>query len=285
VLKRNNDTKNNLIRQSHKEISMLAYPEFDPVLLHLGPLQVRWYGVMYVLGFIASYFLVKKQIDEFKYQSLAHHFENLNIVLILSIIIGGRLGYVIFYNLPYYLEHPLEIPATWSGGMSFHGAALGLIAAGILYCRMKNIDFWKTADIYVATIPIGLGLGRIGNFINGELFGRQTDMPWGMVFPGGGPVIRHPSQIYEALLEGFLLFFILWAVHKKPWQSLPGWPHGSIFSLFLICYGIFRILVEFFREPDLQVGFLFGSMTMGQLLSSMMIVGGLFIWSWRSKSI
>jgi phosphatidylglycerol:prolipoprotein diacylglycerol transferase len=159
---------------------MLQFPEIDPVLLHLGPLQVRWYGLMYVLGFIASYLLVKHQLKNLNFKELDEQFENLNIVLIISIILGGRLGYVLFYNLPYYLQHPLEIPATWSGGMSFHGAAIGLIAGGLMFCRWKNVDFWKTADIYVVTIPIGLGLGRIGNFINGELFGRPTDLhgPW-----------------------------------------------------------------------------------------------------------
>ena len=262
---------------------MLQFPEIDPVLLHLGPLHVRWYGLMYVLGFIASFFLVKQQLKRFKFNELHEHFDNLNIVLIISIILGGRLGYVLFYNLPYYLQHPLEIPATWSGGMSFHGAAIGLIAGGLMFCRWKNIDFWKTADIYVVTIPIGLGLGRVGNFINGELFGKPTDLPWAMIFPGGGPIARHPSQIYEAILEGLVLFLILWFFRKRPWQANSFWPHGSLLALFLTMYGTFRFIVEFVREPDPQIGILFELISMGQLLSSIMIIGGAAIWAWRIK--
>jgi len=263
---------------------MLTYPHIDPVLIHLGPLKIRWYGLMYVLGFISCYFLVRKQIRDFNYQQLAVHFENLNIVLIIALIIGGRLGYVLFYNLPYYLKNPLEIPATWSGGMSFHGATAGLIIAGMIFCRLKKINFWKAADIYVVTIPIGLGLGRIGNFINGELFGKATEMPWGMIFPGGGPFARHPSQLYEALLEGIVLFILLWLNRTKPWQSRKYWPHGSLLSLFLIGYGVFRFFVEFFREPDPQIGMILDLISMGQLLSSVMIVGGTILWTWRIKA-
>ena len=260
---------------------MLSYPEIDPVLLHLGPLKVRWYGLMYVLGFIASYLLVKKQIRDYKFDRLAAHFENLNIILIIAIILGGRLGYVLFYNLPYYLENPLEIPATWSGGMSFHGATIGMLAAGVLFCRIKRISFWKTADIYVVTIPVGLGLGRIGNFINGELFGRVSDLPWAMVFPGGGPVARHPSQLYEVILEGIILFALLWTNRQKPWQAESSWPHGSLLALFLIAYGMFRFLVEFFREPDPQIGLIYELLSMGQLLSCIMIGGGILLWLLR----
>ena len=235
-------------------MNILVFPEIDPVIFQIGPLAVRWYGLMYVLGFFACYLLVRHQIREFSYRRLDAHFENINMVLILAVIIGGRLGYVLFYNLPYYLEHPLEIPATWSGGMSFHGGCLAALAGGWLYCRKKGIDFWTTADLYTATIPIGLGLGRIGNFINGELYGRVTDVPWAMVFPDGGPLPRHPSQLYEALLEGVLLFTILWAVRAKPWQNRRFWPHGSIFALFLSGYGCARFIVEWFREPDQQIG-------------------------------
>ena len=264
---------------------MIQYPNIDPVLLHLGPLQIRWYGLMYVLGFTASYFLVKRQMITFKFKELHEHFENLNIVLIISLIIGGRLGYVVFYNLPYYLRNPLEIPATWSGGMSFHGAVIGLTIGGAIFCWKKGVDFWKTADLYVVTIPIGLGLGRIGNFINAELYGRATDLPWGMVFPGGGDIVRHPSQLYEALLEGVLLFSILWLARKKPWLPESNWPHGSLLALFLIGYGLIRVLVEFTREPDRHIGLILNSITMGQILSSVMIVAGILIWSWRFKAL
>ncbi len=257
---------------------MMTFPHIDPTIFSMGPLHIRWYGLMYVLGFMATYFLVRRQIRLFSYQELEPHFENLNLVLILSVVLGGRLGYVLFYNFSYYLHHPLEIPATWTGGMSFHGACIGVLIGGWLYLRKKNIDYLKVADIYVVTIPIGLGLGRMGNFINGELYGRVTDLPWGMVFPGGGPLPRHPSQIYEMFLEGVVLFSILWSQKRRPWQGSPRWPHGSIGCLFLICYGSFRFLVELVRQPDPQLGFLFGLLTMGQLLSSLMIVGGLFLW-------
>jgi len=165
--------------------------------------------------------------------------------------------------------------------MSFHGACIALFAGGWLFCRKNNLSFWKAADIYAATIPIGIGLGRIGNFINGELFGRATERPWGMVFPHGGNVPRHPSQLYEAFLEGLLLFIILWLMRSKPWQKNAMWPHGSIVALFLICYGCFRILVEYFREPDSQIGYLLAYFTMGQFLSSVMVVGGLLLWRIR----
>lgn len=262
---------------------MFTFPEIDPILLNLGPIHVRWYGLMYVLGFIASYTLVRKQISEFSYKALGLHFENLNMVLILSVIIGGRLGYVFFYNAPYYFRHPFEILATWNGGMSFHGACITLFLSGFWYCKKKGIDFWKAADIYVATVPIGLGLGRIGNFINQELYGRVTDSPLGIVFPNGGPLPRHPSQLYEALLEGLVLFLILWTLRKKPWQQSKYWPHGSISALFLVCYGIFRIIVENFRQPDQQIGFIYQSVTMGQLLSGTMITAGTIVWLLRYR--
>ena len=257
---------------------MLTFPEIDPIIFSLGPLHVRWYGLMYVIGFMASYALVQKQIKEFDFKPLARHFENLNVVLILSVILGGRLGYVFFYNFSYYLRHPLEIAATWNGGMSFHGACIALFIGGWIFCKKHAFDFWKTADIYVATVPIGICLGRLGNFINGELYGRVTSSPLGMVFPGGGPLPRHPSQLYEALLEGVLLFILLWSLRKQPWKKNPRWPHGSICALFFFGYGILRIFVENFREPDQQIGFIYNTLTMGQLLSGVMITAGIIMW-------
>lgn len=255
----------------------MHYPDIDPVLLSLGPVQVRWYGVMYVLGFCASYYLVRKQIERHNDTRLAAQFENLNFLLILSVVLGGRLGYVLFYNLPYYLDHPTEIIATWNGGMSFHGACLTLTIAGAIFCRLRKLPFLKTADFYIVTVPVGLFLGRLGNFINGELFGRVTELPWGMIFPAGGPLPRHPSQLYEAGLEGIVLFLILWFLRNKPYRNERPWPHGSLLALFFIFYGIFRILVEFVREPDAQLGFLFSTVTMGQLLSFAMILIGITI--------
>ena len=241
----------------------------------MGPLQVRWYGLMYVLGFMASFFLVRFQIKKFDCRKLAIHFENLNFILIISLVLGGRLGYVFFYNFSYYLQHPLEIMATWQGGMSFHGALLGVIAGGWLFCRKKGLNFFETADIYVVTIPIGLGLGRIGNFINGELFGRPGDVPWAMIFPGGGLVPRHPSQLYECLLDGLVLFLLLWLL--KDYQRARNWPAGSMLAFFLVFYGIFRSIGELFREPDAHLGYILDYFTRGQLLSGLMILAGLLI--------
>ncbi|HBI14303.1 MAG TPA: prolipoprotein diacylglyceryl transferase [Desulfobulbaceae bacterium] len=259
---------------------MLTYPHIDPVIIAFGPLKVRWYGLMYVLGFGATYLLVKYQLRRFRFPGLAERFDNLNLYLILGVIIGGRLGYVFFYQPAYFLAHPLEIFATWEGGMSFHGGCIGVILAGVLFCGYHRLSFWKAADLYVVTIPLGLGLGRIGNFINGELYGRVSDVPWAMVFPGAGLLSRHPSQIYEALLEGLLLFSILWAVKHKPWGESPSrfWPHGSMLALFLILYGLVRILAEWFREPDPYLGLLMFKLTMGQLLSTFMIAFGLVLW-------
>lgn len=262
---------------------MMTFPDIDPVIFGIGPLQVRWYGLMYVLGFTASYFLVLKQIRDFSYKALEPCFENLNLVLIISVVIGGRLGYVLFYNFSYFLRHPLEIPATWNGGMSFHGACIGCLIGGYWYTRKNRLNFWKCADFYVVTIPIGLGLGRLGNFINGELFGRTSSVPWAMVFPGGGPQPRHPSQLYELILEGVLLFTILWSFKGMPWKKNKNWPHGSMLGLFLVGYGCLRIFVELFREPDQHIGFLIGSITRGQLLSGAMVLSGIVLWNIRKR--
>ncbi len=239
---------------------MLPFPNIDPVIFSIGPLQIRWYGMMYVLGFAATLLLVKHQVKKLGFRDLEIHYENLNLVLIVSLVLGGRLGYVVFYNLPYYLSNPSEILATWQGGMSFHGGMLGLVIGAIVFCRRKGLDFWRVADIYTVTFPIGLGLGRIGNFINAELYGRVTDAPWGMVFPGGGPLPRHPSQLYEALLEGVLLFVILWFLKEKK-NPPASWPHGYLVAVFMLLYGVFRIAVEFFREPDVHRGFIRAGMT------------------------
>lgn len=254
---------------------MLTYPQIDPVIFRLGPLAVRWYGMMYILGFLAVHLLVGYQTRKYKLTRLAARYEDLNFILILSLILGARLGYVLFYNLSYYLAHPLEIVAVWQGGLSFHGALLGLLTGGWLFCRKHGLDFLATADVYVVPVPIGLGLGRLGNFINGELFGRVSEVPWAMVFPAGGPLPRHPSQLYELLLEGVVLFSLLWGLRRVHYRR--GWPAGRLLAAFLVAYGTLRILVEQFREPDAQVGFLFNLLTMGQLLSSLMVAAGFFL--------
>lgn len=263
----------------------MILPQIDPIIFSIGPLAVRWYGLMYVIGFIACYLLVRYQIRQHNYTKLGDNFDNLNTVLIICVVLGGRLGYVLFYNLSYYLQHPSQILSTWHGGMSFHGACLMLIIGGFLFCYIKKIEFWKAADIYVATIPIGLGFGRIGNLINSELYGRVTDVSWAFIFPQVDTLPRHPSQIYEALLEGALLFIILWACRNLPWQKHRWFPHGSILALFLICYGTFRIIVENFRQPDAQIGFIYASITMGQILSFTMILLGALIWALRVKTV
>jgi len=254
---------------------MISYPEIDPVIFGVGPLKVRWYGLMYVLGFAATHILVAYQTRRYHLQRLAELFESLNFTLIISLILGARLGYIIFYNLPYYTQYPGEIIAVWQGGMSFHGALLGLLLGSLWFCRKNRLVFLETVDIYVVTIPIGLGLGRLGNFINGELFGRVSDVPWAMVFPAGGPLPRHPSQLYEFLLEGLLLFTILWSL--RIWHHRRNWPAGTLFATFLVGYGSVRSLVELFREPDAQLGLIFDILTMGQILSSLMVLAGFVI--------
>ncbi len=259
---------------------MLPYPQINPVLLKIGPLAVRWYGLMYLIGFLSAYFLVRRQIfaanNQKGEEALAvelNHLDGLFLWLVIGIIVGGRSGYVLFYNLPYYLKHVPEIFATWHGGMSFHGGAAGAIIAGWLYSKRHRIKFWLWADRFAVTAPIGLGFGRIGNFINGELFGRPSNVPWAMIFPEGGPIPRHPSQLYEAFLEGVLLFAILWPLSKKKW------PHGRKLALFIMLYAVVRTIAEEFREPDPQLGFvLFGSITMGQILSLAFFCLGLLLW-------
>ena len=243
----------------------------DPILLDLGPIRVSWYGLMYVFGFFASYLLVRYQMKRKDFGISKLEVENLYFYLILGLIIGARLGYVLFYDLKMYLADPLEIFAIWHGGMSFHGGLIGVLLVGILFSWRRKKSFWKIADLLIVTAPIGLGLGRIGNFINGELYGRVTQVPWGMVFPKGGPDPRHPSQLYESALEGGVLFLILWFMKDRKL------PTGGLLALFLSLYGVFRFFVEFFREPDSQVGFVIGHFTMGQVLSSFMIVLGILL--------
>lgn len=241
---------------------------FDPIIVRIGPFQLSWYGLMYVLGFSISYLLVRYQMKKRGLRISKAEIDDLYFYAVLGLIMGARLGYVLFYNLKMYLENPLEIPAFWHGGMSFHGGLIGVIVAGLLFCRRNKKSFWKLADLVIVTAPIGLGLGRIGNFINGELYGRVTDIPWAMIFPKGGPFPRHPSQLYESALEGGALFLILWLLKDK---KIPA---GGLLAIFLCLYGIFRFSIEFLREPDPQLGFILGPFTMGQILSSFMIIGG-----------
>ncbi|TET93858.1 MAG: prolipoprotein diacylglyceryl transferase [Desulfobacteraceae bacterium] len=256
---------------------MLNYPIINPTIINIGPLQIRWYGVMYILAFLASYFLVRYQIRKKRLNIDINTVNDLFLFLIIGLIIGARLGYVIFYNLPFYLSHPLKLFAIWEGGMSFHGGLIGAIVSGLIYIKKHRVDFWAIADLIVVTAPIGLGLGRLGNFINAELYGRVTNVPWGMIFPTGGDLPRHPSQLYQFFLEGILLFTILWWIKDFPFKK------GTLFCLFLILYSIFRFFVELFREPDPQLGLIFSFLTMGQILSIFMCISGLILLYFRPE--
>jgi len=249
----------------------------DPILVELGPIRLSWYGLMYVFGFAASYLLVRYQMKKKDFGISKQEMENLYFYLILGLMVGARLGYVLFYDLKIYLADPLEIFAIWHGGMSFHGGLIGVLIVGILFSWKNKKSFLRIADLIIVTTPIGLGLGRIGNFINGELYGRVTQIPWGMIFPKGGPLPRHPSQLDESVLEGGVLFLILWFIKDKKL------PTGGLLALFLCLYGLFRFFIEFFREPDAHLGFVQGSFTMSQVLTAFMMVGGIFLMIYLRK--
>ena len=248
---------------------MMTFPNIDPIIFQVGPLAIRWYGLMYLCGFGAAYILIRHLS---RLRSLPLTKDGVSDLLfygVLGVVLGGRLGYVLFYNPGQYLSRPLDVFAVWQGGMSFHGGLLGVVTAGMIFCWRRKLPILLTSDIVATSAPIGIGLGRIGNFINGELWGRQTDLPWGIVFPGGGPIPRHPSQLYEAVLEGLVLFILLYLLQRRKVAE------GIPFFCFFIGYGLFRFLVEFVRQPDAHLGFLWGGATMGQLLSLPMIFFGL----------
>ena len=250
---------------------MLKYPEIDPVAIAFGPVQVRWYGISYVAGILVAWWLLRLRGVHAKSWT-REQVADLVFYATAGIILGGRLGSVLFYNFPYYLEEPLAMFRVWEGGMSFHGGLLGVLIAVWLYCRKEKRGFFSVTDFIVPVGPIGLGSGRIGNFINGELWGGPSDLPWAMVFPDpmAGGVPRHPSQLYEACLEGLLLFVILW------WYSARPRPVMAVSGLFLALYGVFRTAVECIRVPDKQIGYLAGDwLTMGMVLSVPMILAGL----------
>ena len=224
---------------------------------------------MYLLGLLAAYFLIKHRAASRNVPLSANQLSDLIVYAAFGVFLGGRLGYTLFYKTAYYLQNPLKILAVWEGGMSFHGGLIGVCIALSLFCYRKGFAAYTIADLAAQVTPIGLGLGRLGNFINGELYGRPTDVSWCMVFPRGGSACRHPSQLYEAALEGMVLFGILWFLGRK------ATPPGTVFWSFIAGYGLFRSFAEFFREPDAHLGFILGPMTMGQLLSIPMILLGL----------
>ena len=253
---------------------MLTYPDIEPVAISLGPLQVHWYGIMYLLGFGAAWWLGQRRAGQARSVLQPEHISDLIFYGALGVVLGGRAGYVLFYNFDRFLDDPLWIFYVWEGGMSFHGGLLGVIVALALYARKLDIRFFAMMDFVVPLVPIGLGAGRLGNFIGGELWGRVSDVPWAMVFPHAGSLPRHPSQLYQFMLEGLLLFIILWCYSSKPRPTM------TVSGLFLICYGLFRFLVEFVRQPDAHLNFVaLDWMTMGQLLSLPMIVGGVLLFA------
>ena len=264
------------------------FPQIDEVAFALGPLEVRWYALAYIVGLLLGWLMMRREVKIGMSVMTKDQLDQLLNVSILGIIIGGRLGYVLFYNLPFYLNNPLDIFKVWQGGMSFHGGFLGVIMVTIFMARRIQKPIFALGDEVALVATIGLFFGRVANFINGELFGRVTDLPIGIVFPHGGPLPRHPSQIYEALLEGLLLFgFLLWLRRlKRTRKNPPRNLHGLVIFGFLLGYGISRFLVEFVREPDGHIGFVFGAFTMGQILSLPMILlgmGGMFMMLRRTK--
>jgi phosphatidylglycerol:prolipoprotein diacylglycerol transferase len=259
---------------------VLVHPQFDPIAFSLGPVAVRWYGLMYVLGFIGFIALGKLRVRRGLGNGItSRDVDDMILYGVLGVILGGRLGYVLFYKLSYYSQHPIEIFQPWMGGMSFHGGFIGVMLAVALFCRLRKLRWIATMDFIAPMVPLGLMFGRIGNFINGELPGRQTDVPWGMWFPQADaePIARHPSQLYEAGLEGLALFVILW------WYSSRPRPAGAVSGAFLLGYGAFRFLCEFTRAPDDYLGLLALGMSMGQWLSLPMIVAGgaMLAWAYR----
>lgn len=260
---------------------MIPYPNISPDLFSIGPIHVRWYGVMYVLGFLAAYFLIQKQERSKQIGLVGTTAQDLIFYMALGVIAGGRLGYILFYeynDYMAYIKNPLEIIATWHGGMSFHGGMIGCILGAWWFAKRRHIPFAAILDSTAVVCPIGLGLGRLGNFINGELLGRTTNLPWGMVFPAGGPFPRHPTQLYESLMEGPILFIIMWILRKKTFKD------GMMVAIFMLLYGVFRFTIEFFKEPDPQIGFLLGYLTMGQILCMAMVAAAILLMLYLNRN-
>jgi phosphatidylglycerol---prolipoprotein diacylglyceryl transferase len=265
---------------------MLMHPQIDPVALQLGPLAIHWYGLTYLAAFGLFLFLGVRRLQHPPFAALAQagvwqrrDVEDILFLGVMGVVLGGRLGYCLFYKPAYYLTHPLEVFAVWQGGMSFHGGLLGVIAAMVWFARTRQRPFLQVMDFVAPCVPTGLAAGRVGNFINGELWGRLADpaLPWGMVFRGAGGLPRHPSQIYQFLLEGLLLFVLLWFYargERKP---------GQVAAAFVLGYGVFRFVAEYFREPDAHLGLLALGMSMGQWLCVPMVVGGAVLWVWAGR--
>ena len=265
---------------------MLIHPEINPVALQLGPVAIHWYGLTYLAAFALFMFLGRLRLRHPPFATLpgtsAWAYRDVEDILfagVMGVGVGGRIGYCIFYKPGYYLAHPLEVFAVWQGGMSFHGGLLGVVVAMVWFAHSRKKSFWQVADFVAPCVPTGLASGRVGNFINGELWGRVADpsLPWGMVFRGAGDLPRHPSQIYQFLLEGMLFFVLLW------WYASSGPKRGQVAAAFLMGYGVFRFIAEFFREPDAHLGLLALGMSMGQWLCVPMVLSGVALWLWFNR--
>jgi phosphatidylglycerol---prolipoprotein diacylglyceryl transferase len=280
---------------------MLIHPQIDPVALQLGPLAIHWYGLTYLVAFGLFFFLATRRLRHEPFASITgpgawqrRDIEDMLFLGVLGVVVGGRVGYCLFYKPGYYLTHPLEILYVWQGGMSFHGGLIGVLASQWWFARTRQRPWLQVMDFIAPCVPLGLASGRVGNFINGELWGRfsSPDLPWGMVFPNSGSMQpRHPSQVYQFLLEGLLLFVLLWLYARKPRKAVasglgrggPAWRNGQVSGAFLTGYGVFRFIAEFFREPDAHLGILALGMSMGQWLCVPMILAGVLLWVWASK--
>ena len=266
---------------------MLMYPHIDPVALQLGPLAIHWYGLTYLAAFALFYLLGTRRLRHLPFAGVTgmgawtrKDVEDILFLGVMGVVIGGRLGYCLFYKPVYYASHPLEIFYVWQGGMSFHGGLLGVIVSQIWFARSRHKPFWQVMDFVAPCVPPGLAAGRVGNFINGELWGRFSDpsLPWGMVFPQSGSMLpRHPSQVYQFLLEGVLLFVVLWLYSRKEHKQ------AKVSAMFLIGYGVLRFVAEFFREPDNYLGLLAMGMSMGQWLCVPMVLAGIVLWVWADR--
>jgi phosphatidylglycerol:prolipoprotein diacylglycerol transferase len=256
---------------------VLVHPNIDPIAFAIGPLAVRWYGLMYLAGFAAGWWLGVRRIAKGQAPITRAQLDDLLFLIVLGVILGGRLGYVLFYKPGYYAAHPLEIFYIWQGGMSFHGGLLGVMLAMVFAARRHGVDWLRLMDFIAPLCPLGFAAGRLGNFINAELPGRVTDLPWGMVFPGAGDAPRHPSQLYQFALEGVVLFIFLWWFSSKPR------PRGQVSAMFLLGYGVLRFIAEFGREPDSFIGYLALGLTMGQWLCLAMIAGGAALFAWSRR--
>jgi phosphatidylglycerol:prolipoprotein diacylglycerol transferase len=254
----------------------IPFPPIDPVAVRLGPLQVHWYGLAYLIGFVVAGFIMRSLARRWELELTDDDLVEVLVFCVLGVLVGARLGYVLIYGGGEYFSEPISVLRVWDGGMSFHGGLAGLLLGGAIVARRLGMPWLTLCDMGGVGAPLGFFFGRLANFVNGELWGRPSDVPWAIVFPGAGPSGRHPSQLYEAVLEGLVLFAAMWLLSRR----IPPRPRGELFGWFLLLYGSFRILAEFFRQPDVQLGFLPGGTTMGQWLSVPLVIGGVAMIVW-----